>query len=257
MNDSNLKVYSLLLMILIKFVSVFTCSVAFKKGIYLNGSTMSGIYTSSFRQQDMQILLKLKLVRQIFDSYIICTIEKDFVIIDQHAAHERIQFEKLREANSNKNVLKAQYLIQPISISIRTSKEFDFLNKNMEKIQKFGFKSEFGPANTFIVRAVPTFSYRRVYPSFIKKLKDILLTIENPHIIESRILELIACHSAIKANRKLSIKMMRHLIKQLSAVKNPWKCPHGRPIIKELYFSPDSPLDSQLKHELDKQFKRI
>jgi len=217
---------------------------------------MSGIYTSSFRQQDMQILQKLKPIRQLFDSYIICTIENNYVIIDQHAAHERIQFEKLREANSNKDILKSQYLIQPMSFPIKSSKEFDILSKNIQNIQKFGFKSEFGPENTFVVRAVPTFSYRRVYPSFIKKLKDILLNIENPHIIESRIFELIACHSAIKANRKLTIKMMRHLIKQLSAVKNPWKCPHGRPIIKELYLSSDSPLNSQVKHELDKQFKR-
>jgi len=217
---------------------------------------MSGFYTTSLRRQDQQIFQKLKPLRQLFDSYIVCALEKAFVIIDQHAAHERIQFEKLNETWSSRSSIMAQYLVQPLIIPINTSRELQILSLNIENLRKLGFKSEFGPENTLIVRSVPTFSYRRIYPSFIQRLREFLLDIQNQPTNEQRILKLIACHSAIKANRKLSKKAMRHLINDLSLVKNPWTCPHGRPIIREYHDNPKRELTRELRHELDKQFKR-
>ena len=215
---------------------------------------MSKIRAEFFRQQDRTIFQKLKVLRQLFDSYVMCEAEGKIFLIDQHAAHEKIRYEKLRQDYFNKPRLEMQNLISPVIITLTKLKDKRIIMQNLDRINKFGFKVEFITEDTIMIRSVPTFSYRKVVPSVIKKIKDILLDIENQRITEERLLQLCACHSSIRANTKLSIKEMYRLISQLSMLENPWICPHGRPIMRKAFLEPGHTIS---KKDLDKEFKRI
>ena len=218
---------------------------------------MSRLATTFFRQEKGTIFQKLRVLGQLFDSYILCAAGgKDIFIIDQHAAHEKVRYEKIKEAYYQNPALEMQNLIQPVLITVASQREKNLLLENLGKIRKFGYKIEYSGDDNFKVWSVPTFTYRRVVPSIIKKIKDTLLDIENMRITEERIIQLLACHSAIHANMRLSRNNMYKLIFQLATLQNPWVCPHGRPIIKKLIVSIIDLKVSISRKELDKQFKR-
>ncbi len=217
---------------------------------------LSNLHTTLFRQEKGILFQKLRVVGQLFDSYILCAADKEKFIIDQHAAHEKIRYEKIKQDYYQNSKLEMQNLIQPVLIRVTAERHRRILLANLEKIRKFGYKIEFTGADTFTVWSVPTFAYRRVVPSIIKKIKDTLLNIESQRITEERIIQLLACHSAIHANMKLRRIDMYKLIVQLGNLQNPWVCPHGRPIIRKLSVVGEIMAISISKKELDKQFKR-
>ncbi len=213
------------------------------------------IRTSFFRQEDGTIFRKLKVIGQCFDSYIISKFKDDLFIIDQHAAHERVRYERLKERYSSSRYLEAQLLLSPVRVNLKNSREKKKIIDNMNLLQKFGIKGNFEEEDVFIVKTIPTFGYRRILPSFIKNIKHILLNIEDQWRFEEHFLRLIACHSAIRGKIRLRPREINRLLVQLSTLSNPWFCPHGRPIIKKLFVK--DAMEMLSKEILDKEFLHI
>lgn len=187
-----------------------------------------------------------KIVGQVFDTYIIAEKGDEMLIVDQHAAHERLKFEELRRHMENKEPF-SQLLIEPVTVSVN-AEELEAFEENKESFNSMGFEcDEFG-SDTVIIRAVPG----ELEPG---EAEDLLLELLNEaknlkrELItdrQMRLLETIACKSAVKANMHLSTGEMQELLRNVLRMKNINTCPHGRPIIITMS-----------KKELEKEFGRI
>jgi DNA mismatch repair protein MutL len=186
------------------------------------------------------------IIGQLFSTYILLQNENELVLIDQHAAHERIRYEYFREKYKNNESL-SQELISPIVIEL-TNHEIKFLIEEQEFFDRLGFKYEDFGNNSIILRSVPLsdegvsikIAFLEVIDTIISKGKQDYKKIADETIYT------IACKSAVKANKKMNELEIRSLIKELSTIDNPYTCPHGRPTIIKL-----------TKYELEKMFKRI
>ena len=156
----------------------------------------------------------------------------------------------------NSKSYNKQYLLQPIVLTFEGSEEREIISQNWKHLADFGFEAEFSGDDKLYVKVVPTFAYRKVVPSLIRKIKEILLNIRDFRRTEKEFIRLIACRSAIKAKRKLRKMEMYYLIHQLASLKNPWECPHGRPTIKQYYLKTHRTIDQVSKKEIDKEFDR-
>jgi DNA mismatch repair protein MutL len=179
-----------------------------------------------------------------FDNlYIIAETKDGLIIIDQHAAHERVFFEKVRESKRE----DSQELIVPVHLEL-DSKEKVLIKECIPYLEEFGFMiSEFGP-DAFAVTAVPLVLSRLEDPQLIHDIiADILSEgrIKDETGIFERVTKSIACRSAIKAGADCSTSQMQTLVRQLFMTVNPYACPHGRPTM--VSFN---------RQELDKLFKR-
>ncbi|MBI5399436.1 DNA mismatch repair endonuclease MutL [Candidatus Saganbacteria bacterium] len=170
---------------------------------------------------------------QINQTYIVATDGQDMVLIDQHAAHERILYDKLSSQAIENNFISNQNLLLPETIEL-TVNEANLLADNLNYLNSLGFDlAEFGP-QTFLMRGVPTMISNS---SAKETLKDILSELEElersaqVNVKQERIRKYLACHGAIKAGDKLSFQEMGQLIKQLHTTTNPLTCPHGRPTL--------------------------
>ncbi len=182
---------------------------------------------------------------QILNTFIVCEIEDGMMLIDQHAAEERINLEKNREYFSN--YIKIQNLISPkelININLETK---DFISKNQILFKDLGFIIQEDKEKLYLV-TIPEFLERYFTIDFFYEILKSLE--ENPkeklEKIKDKILKLKSCKESIKANDPLSISQMINLIKQLEECKDKTICAHGRPTI--LIYT---------KKELEKMFKRI
>jgi len=178
------------------------------------------------------------------ETYIICTDGEDLVLIDQHAAHERILYDQLSRQSS---VASRQSLLIPETLEL-PPKESIVLQENIEYLRNIGFDLEEFGNNAYILRSVPAVSAKA---SAKQLLTDILSELQNLgksaqlKIKQENIRKLIACHSAIKAGDKLNGQEMNQLIKDLYTTENPLTCPHGRPTMSRL-----------TEEELTKRFAR-
>jgi len=178
------------------------------------------------------------------DTYIICTDGEDLVLLDQHAAHERIIYDQL---SNQKSVTSNQNLLIPETVELPI-KETSVLRDNLEYLRNIGFDIEEFGNNSYILRSVPAIAAKS---SAKQMLTDILSELQNLgksaqlEIKQENIRKLIACHSAIKAGDKLSVQEMNQLIKDLYKTENPLTCPHGRPTMIKV-----------TEEELEKRFGR-
>lgn len=180
-----------------------------------------------------------KIIGQLFDTYVILELDNEVLIMDQHAAHERMIYEKLIRMNEEKE-MAYQMLLSPVAITLSAS-EYDAVDGKKEALEKYGFVVEDFGSNTILVRQVPV-SLRD------DDIKNVILDIINnssTDYMEENI-HTIACKAAIKANKKLSDKEIDELVKLFVAEGGVNTCPHGRPIIVKI-----------TKYELEKMFKRI
>ncbi|HHW22350.1 MAG TPA: DNA mismatch repair endonuclease MutL [Clostridiaceae bacterium] len=190
-------------------------------------------------------LLEATIVGQAFDTYILLQRGDNLYIIDQHAAHERIRFETLKN-RLQKEESFSQSLLEPYIIKLN-SNEFGFVMSKLDEFNKIGFEIEAFGLNTVIVRSVPDF-YDTSFSAqdFIEILDRWSQTGAKQTGISDEALFMISCKGALKANRSMSREEIRGLVESLAAMENPYTCVHGRPIILTLD-----------KKEFEKRFKRI
>jgi len=189
----------------------------------------------------------LTVLGQILGCYLICASPQGLVLIDQHAAHERVAFEKLRSQLDAGNVARQSLLI-PQSVEL-TAGEMMLVEQKLSVLEHFGFTLEpFGPGAYAITSApalLPEGDYRPVVRQMVAELADVNTSAKLRQHLEER-LATMACHSVIRANRKLEFDEMRALLRELDQVEFATQCPHGRPVLIE--FSRD---------DLERMFKRV
>lgn len=182
---------------------------------------------------------------QLFNTYIIYETGDSFMIIDQHAAHERVLYEELMEKAKHRNI-EQQPLLMPIIIEL-TPKERNMIEEYKDVLINLGYEFDFFGENSIAIRQVPII---RGEPASGYMISELLDTIDSqkgdlPSIYERAITQ-IACKSAVKAGNNLTDKEIEELISRLFSAKLPFTCPHGRPTIITMD-----------KTELEKKFKRI
>ncbi|MHA1299723.1 MAG: DNA mismatch repair endonuclease MutL [Candidatus Helarchaeota archaeon] len=172
------------------------------------------------------------LIGQFHNTYIITQNENNLFLIDQHAAAERIQYEKILKKYNK--LAKSQNLLNPITYDV-SQKEALFLqkSKNLEILTKFGFDIKHFGGNTFIIRSVPVVFGKILNEKVILEfLNDLNVGKEDfKSDIRDLIFKTMACHSSIRAGQILTLKKMEQLIKELKKCNDPFSCPHGRPTI--------------------------
>lgn len=187
-----------------------------------------------------------RIIGQVFETYWMIEYRDKLLIIDQHAAHERVKYEQILKKVEKHEIL-SQTLTPPIIISV-TPKEADIIHQYNTYFEELGFQIEDFGMNAYAIRGIP-------YDLFGYEVKDLFETIltemsENPvrgvpKIICEKIASM-ACKAAVKGNNYMTYEEADTLIEQLLSLENPYNCPHGRPTIVTMS-----------KYEMEKKFKRI
>ena len=187
-----------------------------------------------------------RIIGQLFDTYWLVEYDNKFYIIDQHAAHEKVLYERFLKEFAKKEILSQ--MVSPPSLISLNLQESNLLKANLEIFREFGFEiSEFG-GKEYSIHAVPA----NIYGVSVQELFiQILDSLEQEHVsktpdILAERIATAACKAAVKGNNRLSVKEADALIDELLNLENPYNCPHGRPTII-----------SMTKYELEKKFKRI
>lgn len=186
-----------------------------------------------------------RVIGQVFGTYWIIEQNKSMFVIDQHAAHERILFEKFSEEFSNGSVV-SQKLFDDEKL-ILSETERVILEENIELFKNFGFevKKESGG---WYISSVPYIFDKPANAEFLTDILDMIHTEKLADVYDSKLMSIatMACKAAVKARDKMSVSEAEEMIKKLLSLKNPFSCPHGRPTIIEM-----------TEYELEKKFKRI
>lgn len=211
-------------------------------------SEFSDLEESKNYEKNYQIKkIELYPVGLVLGTYIIAQNDEGMYLIDQHAAAERINYEKYFNALKNKKINQIDLLI-PITIELSSS-EFLTIKEHLNVLTDIDFElSEFG-INTFRVTAHPTWLKEGYEEESIKKILDLTMIMAQEFDIDKfneNVAITLACKLSIKANHNISIPEMENLLNQLVLTDNPYNCPHGRPTI--IKFT---------KYELERMFKRV
>ncbi len=176
----------------------------------------------------------LRVIGQLHNTYILCESEQGLILIDQHAAHERVFYEQLKR-NHHQSTPASQQLLVPETLEMGFC-ESDILKRLIPDLQRVGFEVEPFGGNTFAVKAVPALlAAKEIKPAIIEVVENIAQS-GVPARIDKAVdaaLKLIACHGVIRAHQPLARPEMQHLLQQLDACENPSHCPHGRPTFIE------------------------
>ena len=179
-------------------------------------------------------------------TYIICQNEEGMTIIDQHAAKERVNYEKFKREFGTPNPRK-QTLLIPITIEL-TKDDFIILREHYDILESIGIEVEDFGINSIIIKTHPAWLRDGFEKEDISKIIDIIITHEKNFDIEKfreGLATMMSCKHAIKANQNISFKEMECLINELRGCENPYNCPHGRPTM--IFYT---------KYDLEKLFKR-
>lgn len=188
----------------------------------------------------------LTIIGQFRSTYILAEASDNLYLIDQHAAHEKILFEKYKKSIQENKVM-SQVLITPAVIEL-TPEDYDYYLENSDIFKKSGFNIEVFGENTISIREVPLILGK---PDIKNLFMDILDNLKNMGSgqtweIKYNSIAKLACKSAVKANDSLSNIEMKTLVEDLRFIEDPFTCPHGRPTIMKFTLN-----------ELEKRFKRI
>jgi len=171
----------------------------------------------------------LRVLGQVAQTYIVAEGPDGLYLVDQHAAHERVLYERLQALRASLAV-PMQMLLEPRAMEL-TRYQAATLEERREAIARLGFDiAPFG-GTTYLVRAVPVAFPEREIANLLGELLQPVLQHEPERDWEERALTTVACHSAVRAGQTLSENEMRDLIRQLEATTLPYTCPHGRPTI--------------------------
>lgn len=188
-----------------------------------------------------------RIIGQLFDTYWLIEFQEQLYIIDQHAAHERVLYEKTL-AGMKTREFTSQYISPPIVLNL-TMQEEQLLNEHMEVFSKIGFEIEAFGGTSYAVRAVPdnlfSIAKKELFIEMLDQLSEGISSSLAPDLIAEKIASM-SCKAAVKGNARLSYPEIERLIRDLLKLDNPYHCPHGRPTIIAM-----------TKRELEKKFKRI
>src|SRR3990170_2339183 len=190
---------------------------------------------------------ELEVIGQLWSEYLLCQREDEFYIVDQHAAAERVAFEKLKKDYYISRHVNGQMLLLPQRVEVSLQGR-DAMEGSLPVLTNLGFDIEPFGNNTFIIRSVPDMLSGMDCRGLIQDLIDELVSTEMSFRIEDKldnILMRIACHSVIRGKRTLSNEEAKVLLKRLALVNFSGNCPHGRPVIKAIS-----------RFEIEKMFKR-
>ena len=189
----------------------------------------------------------LRILGQILGCYLVCVSTKGLALIDQHAAHERLAFERLRRQLESGQV-ESQRLLIPQTVELSAG-EAMLLEQRLEVLPRFGFTLEpFGPSGYAITEApalLPEGDYAQLVRQMVADLADVDTSVKLRAHLEDR-LATIACHSVIRANRTLELDEIRALLVDLDEIDFATQCPHGRPVLIEIS-----------RDELERMFRRV
>ena len=173
---------------------------------------------------------KYKFIGIAFSTYIIIELDKELYIIDQHAAHERIMYERIKENYYNDAEKDSQLMLLPDIITL-THKEMDIAKENMEMFEKAGFTLEEFGENTLKLTGVPNvcidLDTKELFLETLDEINTVARTAKQE--IEEKFIATVACKAAVKANMALTEAEVDSLMEKLLKLPNPFTCPHGRP----------------------------
>ena len=197
-----------------------------------NKVTMKSLFNGDreLRKREKARKIEYKYIGILFRTYIIIEIENEIFLIDQHAAHERVLYEQIKE-NYKKNIQPNSQLMLIPEVVTLTHKEIDFVKNNINLFTNIGFIIEIFGRNTIKINAIPDLEYRSKTKNIFLDILDEMITHERTQIkdIEERFMATVACKAAVKANMDLTITEVDNLIQNLLNLNNPYTCPHGRP----------------------------
>jgi DNA mismatch repair protein MutL len=198
-------------------------------------------YLETQSSRNMNFFKSLKIIGQIFNSYIICEdpLAGEMILIDQHAAHEKVIYEKFTSQLKYKSI-PSQVLLEPYILNMPET-EKTLLIESKSSLFSIGFLIEdFGP-NVLLVRETPSIFNIQTAIAFLEELKNMLL--KTTYIDSMKSDEMVysiavrACHAAIKANDSLENIEIMTLLADMDNLENPYTCPHGRPTVVRIGIS--------------------
>ena len=225
-----------------------------EEGGDLPGAAEGASYFGDSRRAEPHLLTRenarqYKYIGQVFDTYWIIEFDGKMLMIDQHAAHEKVNFERLMaRLEREKSEPAASQMLMPPAIVSLSGREEAALGQYMEYFRKMGYEIEPFGENTYALRAVPAELYGNDPDALLKEILDEILESRmsgTPAAILYKIASM-SCKAAIKGNTRMSVSEAKDLIDELLSLDNPYHCPHGRPTMIMMAQS-----------EIDRKFKRI
>ena len=214
------------------------------QNIQIMEATQSTLFEEQFLSETAKETYDI--LGQIFGTYWIVSYADRMYLIDQHAAHEKVKYERLVKAIAEKQVL-TQSIMPPVILQT-SAKEEQVILEHLDAFLQMGFEIEEFGDHAFCLRAVPVdlygCSYQELFRELLDEMMDGPLT-GAPEVVMNKLASM-ACKAAVKGNMKISHAEAVKLVDELLTLENPYHCPHGRPTII-----------SMTKQEIEKKFKRI
>jgi len=193
---------------------------------------------------------RYRIIGQVFDTYWLLQFEDKLYMIDQHAAHEKVKYERLMKQyhmHEHEREAASQNLMPPVIVSL-TGQEEAILKEYLDIFHSLGFEIESFGGSEYALRSVPVDLYgcgeREMFLDVLEELCS-GSSRKSPRVVEEKIASM-ACKAAVKGNRRISLAEAEKLIDELLTLDHPYNCPHGRPVIITMS-----------KAEMEKKFKRI
>ena len=184
--------------------------------------------------------------RQVFDTYWILQYDNAMYMVDQHAAHEKVLYERFMKKLAEKKPMVQ--MLQPPVILTLTMQEEEAVKNNMTVFEELGYQIEPFGGREYAVSGVPSHLPHIGNEELLKEVIDTLVDEHDhrtPDILKDKIASM-SCKAAVKGNNRLPREQMEELLRELMTLENPYHCPHGRPTMIKM-----------TKTEMDKKFKRI
>lgn len=188
-----------------------------------------------------------KIVGQLFKTYWLIEYKDSMMILDQHAAHEKVMFERLMKYFSEKKDIPSQIISPPAILSV-SNREMEVLRENIDRINELGFTIEEFGDHEIAIRSVPMDLYGSSPKEMIGEILADLIDLKKggtPDSIRNRIATM-ACKAAVKGNNYITLSEVETLLDEMLTLDNPYNCPHGRPTVITM-----------TKQEIEKRFHRI
>ncbi|GAW91494.1 DNA mismatch repair protein MutL [Calderihabitans maritimus] len=176
----------------------------------------------------------LKVLGQVGGTYIVAATDDDLYLIDQHAAHERVMYERLMH-KVKKSQIHSQILAVPVTLEL-SPPQVQVLEKKISTLAALGITVEAFGGNTFLIRTFPLDLKVNSQKEFLLDLIDVVLDADDlePAELQEKAVTVMACRAAVKANEILSVEEMEFILEELRKTEVPYTCPHGRPTVLHL-----------------------